>query len=91
MAANQYTIEVVTNDEDPDVGGFFAFFVWDPETRGHGSTQMSAILCLVLVTAENYQEDLSEQAGDIVINSSIQNTKLEEALGKHYGGTIKYV
>lgn len=89
MAENHYTV-VLTPDQDIE-GSWFAYFIWDPETRGAGSTQMSAILSLVLVTAENYEEDISEQAPDLIGMTCIENQAIEKALEKRYGGTIKYV
>lgn len=85
----EYTV-VFTPNEDEVVGGFFAHFVWDPDTRGHGSTELSALLCLTLVVAENEGIDLGEQAGDLVISLAMPNTDLEEALEKRYGGRIDY-
>jgi len=87
----QYTIDITQNTEDPSVGGYFAAFVWDPGTRGFGHTKLSAVLSLVLVTAESYEEDLSEQAGDIVGSAAIQNIALEKALERRYGGRIDYI
>jgi hypothetical protein len=71
------TVSVVRDD---DTDGFFAYFAWDPDTRGWGSNLHSAILCLILVVAENEGVDLSEQAGNIVISSAVHNAGLEDAL-----------
>lgn len=80
----RYTI-CITEDADSD--GVFAHFVWDPSTRGYGTTDLSAIFCLLLVEAEQKEVDLSEQAGDIVISQAVKNDSLEQALARHYGTT----
>ncbi len=89
MGLKHVTIVVEHNTEDPEVGGFFASFLggWG---RGHGSTEESAMFSLVLLYAENEGIDLSEQANDVVGCSAIHNDKLEQALGRRYGGDVEY-
>lgn len=89
MAEKLVVITVTPNEEDPEVGGFFASFA-DGWGRGFGSTELSAMFSLILLYAGNEGIDLSEQAGDIVVSSAIHNNKLESALERRYGGRIDY-
>ena len=84
----EYTIQV---EADPDSDGFFANFIWDPNTRGYGSNYLSAMLCLILIVAEAEDLDLSEQANDIVGSAAVMNLDLEKALERRYGGRIDYL
>lgn len=84
MPEEHVTIRVTENDEDPEVGGFFAEFAggWG---RGHGSTQVSAMFSLVLLYAEQQEIDLSEQVQDLISSWAVSNAKLEQGLERHYG------
>jgi len=84
----EYCIQV---EKDPDSDGFFANFIWDPNTRGYGSNYLSAMLCLILIVAEAEDLDLSEQADDIIGSAAVMNLDIEAALERRYGGRIDYL
>ena len=90
-----YTITVTENDEDPEIGGFFASFTvpgslnpgWG---RGFGFTKLQAVAALILLKAENDEEVWTGFAGDVVSSTVIRNADLEKSLERHYGGIINY-
>ena len=84
------TIVVEPNTEDPEIGGFFASFI-DGWGRGHGFTELEAVFNLVLLKGEQEGENWDTQAGDLVITATIHNSAIEEALARHYGGSLAYL
>jgi len=92
MDQDELTFYTVPNTEDPGMGGYFAYTSRDMRGwRGYGNTRLAAIFCLILLIAEQNGVDLSEQAGDIVMSSAVNNLDLEKALERRYGGRIDYL
>ena len=86
---NHITIIVEPNEEEPEIGGFFASFI-DGWGRGFGYTKLQSIAALVLLKAENDEEVWEGFAGDLISTPVIRNSNIEQALERRYGGRIDY-
>ena len=90
-----HSILTYENKEDPEVGGFFAWFA-DADTtdpgwgRGHGFSRLEAIFNLILLKAEQDEVNLNAQAPDLISSGAIHNVAIEDALERRYGGRIEY-
>lgn len=89
MTEKLVVITVEPNEEDPEIGGFFASFA-DGWGRGFGFTELEAIFNLVLLKGEQEEEKWPSQAGDVVTSTVVPNPALEQALERRYGGRIDY-
>lgn len=89
MTQKNITIVVEPNLEDPEIGGFFAWFI-DGWGRGFGFTELQAIATLVLLKAEQEEENWDGFAGDVVTSTVVKNVNIENALERRYGGRVDY-